>query len=91
MEDDLGLGRDVSSFLSPRVAVCGLRLQLRHVMSSAACQVDVMVLRESWTRAALLWRVMVLRESWTYAALLRRVTFVESWLSSSHGLPRVMD
>ena len=40
---DLVLGWDVSGFLSPPVAVCGRRLQLRHVMSSAASQVDVMV------------------------------------------------
>ena len=39
--ENLVLGRDVSGFLSPPVAVCGRLLQLRHVMSLAVSQVDV--------------------------------------------------
>ena len=96
MVGNLVLGRDVSGFLSPPVAVCGRRLQLRHVMSSAASQVHVMVPRESWACAVLRWRVMVWRESWTYAALLETrsasghrhipLSRIKSWLASSHGL-----
>jgi hypothetical protein len=91
---DLVLGWDVSGFLSPPVAVCGRRLQLRHVMSSAASQVRVMVPRESWACAVLRWRVMVLRESWTCAALLVESRSASGHRhiplpASSHGSPRV--